>query len=78
MIVRTHDSAYEVRESEKKFRKLPRSRPSRLTWSSYDRLGPIVPGQPARFFVVDEERGRVLHYRVITTSPVVEVLTKTA
>lgn len=78
MIVRTRDSAYEVREGEKLFRKLdPPSAPD-APWSSYDRLSPVEPGQPARFFVVHGERDRVLHYQVITTSPVVEVLRATA
>lgn len=78
MIVRTRDSAYEVREGDKLFRKLPSQSVPELPWSSYDRLSPVEPGQPARFFVVNSEKGRVLHYQVITTSPVVEVLRATA
>lgn len=78
MIVRTRDSVYEVQEDAKLFRRLDASAPDDASWDSYDRLGPVKTGEPARFFVVHGERGRVLHFRVVTTSPVVEVLQATA
>lgn len=78
MIVRTRDSIYEVHEGDKLFRRLSASPTPTPAWARYDRLSPLEPGEPARFFVVHGEQGRVLHYRVITTSPVVEVLGRTA
>lgn len=78
MILRTSDSVYEVRESDKLFRKLSSSAATASSWDSYDRLSPVAPGAPAKFFIVQGEQGRVLHYRVLTTSPIVEVLRATA
>ena len=78
VIVKTRDGVYEVRETDKLFRRLAPGAPDEPSWAAYDRLSPVEPGEPARFFVVHGERGRVLHYRVITTSPVVEVLRATA
>jgi hypothetical protein len=78
VILRTRDSLYEVREGEKRFRKLTPGAASDGQWSSYDRLSPVSPGEPVRFFVVQDERRRVLDYRIITTSPVVEVLPASA
>lgn len=78
MILKTCDSVYEVREADKLFRRLSPAAAPTPSWDAYDRLSPVAPGEPARFFVVHGEQGRVLHYRVITTSPVVEVLRATA
>ena len=78
MILRTHNSVYEVREGEKRFRKLGPGSTADGPWKDYDRMSPLSPGEPARFFIVKDEKRRVLNYHVITTSPVVEVLPASA
>jgi hypothetical protein len=43
-------------------------------WQHYDRMSPVRPGEPLRFFTALEERPPSLHYRVLTTAPVTKVL----
>jgi hypothetical protein len=70
-VLTTHDGVYEVRTQDRVYRRLGPDDAS--SWTSYDRMSPVAPGEPVRFFVALEERGRSLHYRVVTTSPVVAV-----
>ncbi len=78
MLVQTANSVYEVHESEQVYRLVGHDPGNGLRalsdWLHYDRLGPVRTGEPLRIFVVREESGRVLDYRVVTTSPVTGVL----
>lgn len=79
MIVKTATSIYEVREEQKNFRRIHEFGPSggKLPigqWYRYQRMSPVVVGEPVRFFwVLGEEEG-VARIGLWATSPVVEVL----
>lgn len=79
MIIKTATSIYQVREDRKNFRrihefgrsggKLPIGR-----WYRYQRMSPVVLGEPIRFFWVLGEEDGVARIGLWATSPVVEVL----
>lgn len=78
MLIETTNHRYEVRESEQLFRLVgfdPQTgEPVPGRWQTYDRMSPVQAGEPIRFFVAGEDNGRILSYRLITTSPVTGVL----
>ncbi len=76
LVVRTVNSLYEVLLGSRRFRRLegrPHSVPPLSVWWPFDRLGPVVPGRPMRFWWSRGDAGRVAHFDVLTTAPVVDV-----
>jgi hypothetical protein len=79
MVIHTTNGVYDVREADRRFRRRA-GQPGELpgAWSDFDRMAPIRPGAPMLFFIAQAERGRVLHFNVVRTSPVTQVLADTA
>jgi hypothetical protein len=79
VIIKTATSIYEVREAQKKFRRIHEIGRSATTlpigkWYRYQRMSPMVVGEPVRFFWVLGEAGGVARIGLWATSPVLEVL----
>lgn len=79
MIIKTESSIYEVREDQRQFRRIHvfGPAPSELpvgTWFRYQRMSPVVIGEPVRFFWLKGEEAGLTRIGLWTTSPVVEVL----
>lgn len=78
MLIQTEDTLYDVNLAKSGYRVVqhdPRSGDRLLgPWKSFDRMSPVRAGEPVRFFETIEETGKRLLYRVVTTSPVKEVL----
>lgn len=79
MLIHTTNGVYEVREADRRYRRLP-DVPTGLpgSWRGFDRMTPIRTGAPVVFFVSRSEQGRVLHFDVVRTSPVTHVLADSA
>lgn len=74
MVIHTTNGAYEVRETDSRYRRLPAAAGTLPgAWYSFDRMGPVSPGEPMVFFLGQAERGRALQYGVVRTSPVTQV-----
>lgn len=78
MLIHTTNGVYEVREAERRYRRRP-GQADELPgpWSDFDRMAPVRAGSPLILFVAQAERGRVLHFNVVRTSPVTQVLADT-
>ena len=80
LIIKTEKSIYEVREDQRQFRRVhffglaPPELPIG-TWFQYQRMSPVVVGEPVRFFWLKGEEAGLTRIGLWTTSPVVEVLT---
>ncbi|MDT7546497.1 MAG: hypothetical protein QOE99_2607 [Actinomycetota bacterium] len=75
MVIHTTNGAYEVREDARRYRRLADAAGALPgAWCSFDRMSPARTGSPLVFFVGRAERGRVLHFDVVRTSPVTQVL----
>ncbi len=79
MIIKTEKSIYEVREDERLFRRIHvfGLAPSELpigTWFQFQRMSPVVVGEPVRFFWLKGEEAGLTRIGLWTTSPIVEVL----
>jgi hypothetical protein len=79
LVIHTTNGVYEIREDARRYRRRadgPGALPG--PWCLFDRMTPVRPGSPVVFFVGRAERGRVLHFDVVRTSPVTQVLADTA
>lgn len=78
MLIHTTNGVYEVREAERRYRLRPALADELPgSWCDFDRMAPVRTGSPLVFFVAQAERGRVLHFNVVRTSPVTQVLADT-
>jgi hypothetical protein len=75
VLIHTTNGLYEVSEQERRYRR--RSEGQAGPWLAFDRMGPVRTGSPVLFFVAQDERNRVLHFNVVRTSPVTQVLAQT-
>jgi hypothetical protein len=79
VVIHTTNGVYEVREADRRYRRRPvGSQQLPGPWCQFDRMSPIRTGSPLVFFVAQAERGRVLQFNVVRTSPVTQVLADTA
>lgn len=79
MVVHTTNGRYEVHQHERRYRRLaevPGALPEE--WCGYERMTPVRTGLPLIFFGTKAERGRVLHFNVVRTSPVTQILADSA
>lgn len=79
MVIHTTNGVYEVREDRRRYRRLADvagALPG--AWCAFDRMTPVRPGVPVTFFIGEAEQGRVLHFNVVRTSPVTQVLADSA
>jgi hypothetical protein len=78
MIVATSHSTYEIRLSEGRFRRLAGphtdSRPPIGAWRHFEQVGPVVVGQPIRFFSLGESIGSLKRFGLWSTSPVTDIV----
>jgi hypothetical protein len=75
VIIHTTNGVYEVREDDRRYRRLSdMSGALPGAWCPFDRMTPVRTGAPMVFFIGQAERGRVLHFNVVRTSPVTQVL----
>ena len=79
MIFETANSIYEVQEGESRFRRIHESaRPSDQLpigrWFRFQRMSPVVVGQPVRFYWLLAEGGNVSRIGLWSTGPVTAVL----
>jgi hypothetical protein len=76
LVVRTLNSVYELYMRSRHFRRVrgsPAGTPPLHQWRVFHRVGPVVRGQPMRFWWSRSESGRVTHAELLTTAPVVEI-----
>jgi hypothetical protein len=79
VVIHTTNGVYEVREDRRRYRRLNDDAGALPgAWCAFDRMTPVRPGSPLVFFVGQAERGRVLHFNVVRTSPVTQVLADSA
>jgi hypothetical protein len=78
VLIHTTNGVYEVHETDRRYR-LRNGLAGELpgAWCDFDRMAPVRTGSPLVFFVARSERGRVLHFNVVRTSPVTQVLAET-
>ncbi len=80
MIIKTASSIYEVREEEKRFRRVHELKPSSQQlpvgeWYRFQRMSPVVVGEPVRFFwILGDEHAGLTRIGLWATSVVVEAL----
>jgi hypothetical protein len=79
VILKTATSIYEVRADQKTFRRIHEfGRPNTTLplgqWYRFQRISPVVIGEPVRFFWVLGEEGGVARIGLWATSPILEVL----
>ncbi len=78
MIIKTVGSIYEVDDSRNAFRRIHRfdgdAQMPIGSWYRYQRMGPVVVGEPLRFFWVNGEEGGLTRIGLWTSSPVAEIL----
>jgi hypothetical protein len=79
VVIHTTNGVYEVRDDVRRYRRLADA-PGALPgpWCPFDRMTPVRPGSPVVFFLGQDEHGRVLHFNVVRTSPVTQVLADSA
>ncbi len=81
MIIKTASSIYEVREEERRFRRVHELRPSSQQlpvgqWYQFQRMSPVVVGQPVRFYwILGDESPGLTRIGLWATSEVLESLT---
>ncbi|HEY0486100.1 MAG TPA: hypothetical protein VGD72_07615 [Mycobacteriales bacterium] len=76
LVVRTLNSVYELYSRTRQFRRVegsPAGVPPLHRWRVFHRMGPVVRGEPMRFWWLRGDSGRVAHTELLTTAPVVEV-----
>jgi hypothetical protein len=76
LVVRTLNSVYELYLRSRHFRRVRGSAagtPPLHQWRMFHRVGPVVRGEPLRFWWSRSESGRVAHVELLTTAPVVEI-----
>jgi len=79
VIIETTNSIYEVRQDEKRFRRIHEFGPPDEAfpvgeWFPYQRMNNPDLDEPVRFFWILNQTGRVSHIGLCETSPVVRVL----
>jgi hypothetical protein len=79
VILKTATSIYEVRTDQKTFRRIHEFGRANTNlplgqWYRFQRMSPVVIGEPVRFFWVLGEEGGVARIGLWATSPVLEVL----
>lgn len=78
MIITTLNSTYEIHRGEGRFRRVggaPREdAPPIGVWSAFERMSPVVPGAPVRFFTLSGDSRRLSSLKTVTTAPVVAVI----
>ena len=78
MIITTLNSTYEIHRHEGRFRRVggaPRQdAPPIGVWSSFERMSPVEPGAPVRFFTLSGDPRRLSSLKTVTTAPVVAVI----
>ncbi|MHB8340511.1 MAG: hypothetical protein ACYDB7_04970 [Mycobacteriales bacterium] len=75
------NSTYEIDEGRRRFRLLAGSGGPGMTsgdWSRFERMSPVRPGEPVRFFQSLETVGALLRFSTVTTTRVVDVWPSTA
>lgn len=78
MIFETANSTYEVREREKRFRRIHESGAAHQhipigRWFRFQRMSPVTLGEPVRFFWLLGEDGALSRIGLWATGPVVAV-----
>jgi len=80
VIIKTDSSIYEVRQDEHRFRRVHELKPSSQQlpvgqWYQFQRMSPVVVGQPVRFFwILGDESPGLTRIGLWATSAVVETL----
>ncbi len=78
MIIKTLNSTYEIHRGEGLFRRVggtPREdAPPIGAWRAFERMSPVVPGRPVRFFSLSGGSRRLSKLETLTTAPVVAVI----
>lgn len=75
IVVRTVNSVYQLRSRPHGFRKITTGEDGLRAdpWQAFQRMGPVLRGQPLRLWWTTASRGRSHHAGVLVTAPVVDV-----
>jgi hypothetical protein len=79
VIIKTPSSVYQVDEEHKTFRRVHASAGARAhvrpgEWYRFERMSPVVTGEPVRFFWLLDQKGVVARIGVWATGPVLDVV----